>query len=433
MTYDIIIAGAGPSGMMAASAAASKGLSVLLVDTKEHITRYTRPCCSMWLLEPGFHNEAWTFKENKIFFHRNDFSIPYYGGIVDLHRSVRLSSTGHSMVMGKRLTPIARVIDKQKLLEGLFADVEKSGVEIRSKTTCIGIEESKSCVKAKIRHKDSVEWVTGKYLLAADGVDSKIVQSMGLNDKRKMFIRTPVLNYYFAGVKTPYPDSWLQFVGDGFNGVSGSFLHKPDRDGYKDIYEIGALPLFGSGIGYKDAMERLLAHPVLREWLKEAHLIKKVGCRWTCWAPISSPARGRVIITGDAASFQEVENQGAIMCGFKAAQAVLKTENGEDGFKEYNQFWQDFFEFNDPEILKDTWKGFIFRFIGGKNIDYILSLSDGKMLDGYINHFKSGNTIFEFINSQLPMIKKDRPDLAEKIIKFKKFNLEEHMIGDVNA
>ena len=88
MTYDVIVAGAGPSGLTAAMTATREGLSVLLVETKEHITRKTRPCCSMWLLEPGFHDEGWTFKDNTIYFHRNDFAIPYGGGIVDLYRSI---------------------------------------------------------------------------------------------------------------------------------------------------------------------------------------------------------------------------------------------------------------------------------------------------------------------------------------------------------
>ncbi|MDP6180691.1 MAG: NAD(P)/FAD-dependent oxidoreductase, partial [Desulfatiglandales bacterium] len=345
MTYDVIVVGAGPAGLSAALFAAKEGQSVLLIETKENITRYTRPCCSMWILEPGFHNEAWTFQDQKIFFHRNDFSIPYTGGTVDLHRSVRISPSGATMVMGKKLMPIGKVIDKECLLENLFNAIEKEKVEIRPRTTCIGIEETNDGVRAHVRHGDSTEWVSGRYLLAADGVDSKVVESMGLNAARKQLIRTQVLYYYFADVKTPYTDSWTQFIGDGFNGVSGSMLHKPDRDGNTDIYEIGAHPPLGSGIGHKESLDRLLSHPILKEWLADARVIKKMGCKWTCWTPIAEPASGRVIILSDAASFQEVENQGAVMCGFRAVKAIIAQENGENGFKDYNRFWQKSFEF----------------------------------------------------------------------------------------
>ena len=55
MSYNIIVAGAGPAGLSAALTAGEEGFSVLLVDLKRKIARHNRPCCAMWLLEPGFH------------------------------------------------------------------------------------------------------------------------------------------------------------------------------------------------------------------------------------------------------------------------------------------------------------------------------------------------------------------------------------------
>ena|GEM_PF-379079 len=429
--YNIIVVGGGPAGLTAAMMAAKEGFSVLLVDTKKNISRQTRPCCSMWLLEPGFHNEGWTFDEEKIYFHRNDFCIPYTGEVIDLYRSVRITAEGHSMVMGKRLTPLGKVINKQQLLQDLLGVVEKVGVEVRPETTCLGIEESEDGVKALLRHRESQEWVTADYLFAADGVDSRVAASLGLNDSRKLIMRTPLLEHYYADVKTPYPDAWVQFVGDGFNGVSGYMLHKPDFGGYHNVYEICALIPKGSNLSCHGAMQCLLEHPTVKELLSGARLIKKMGCKWSIWSPIKSPARNRVILLGDAASFQEAENQGAIMCGYRAAKAVAAAESGDDGFAHYNRFWKESFEFNDPQILQDTWKGFIFGYLGQENLNYVISLADGLFLDGYINHFKFGNTILEFIHSQMPRIRKERPDLAEKIIDFEKFKVEENIIGEV--
>lgn len=433
MSYDVIIAGAGPSGLTAAMAAAGEGLSVLLVETKEHITRQTRPCCSMWLLEPGFHDEGWTFKDTAIYFHRNDFSIPYTGTVVNLFRSIRMSAGGHSLVMGKKLTPIGKVIDKERLLKDLLDSVEKAGVTIRTRTTCLGIEEGPAGVKVLLRHQGHEEWVRGNYLLAADGVDSRIVNSMGLNRDRKVIIRTPIMHYYFAGVHIPYEDAWVQLTGNGFNGVSGTVLRKPDGDGESNVYEIGAVPPAGSGMGVKEALERLISHPLVKGWLSGARLIKKMGCRWTLWTPLPHPARGRVIIVGDAASFQEVENQGAIMCGFQAARAVVAATQGKDGFNRYNAFWQRAFEFNNPEILKTTWKTFIFSSLGGDHLDYLYSLSGGAMLDGYVNHFTCGDVIFNFIASQMPRIERERPALAEKIKQFEDFSVDSNIIGEVKT
>jgi flavin-dependent dehydrogenase len=286
-------------------------------------------------------------------------------------------------------------------------------------------------VKALLRHRGSHEWVAADYLFAADGVDSQVVESLGLNDSRKLIMRTPLLEYYYADVQTSYSDSWIQFVGDGFNGVSGYMLHKPDYDGYNNVYEVSALPPIGSDLSCNAAMQNFLEHRIIKELLSGARLIKKMGCKWSIWSPIEAPARDRVILLGDAASFQEAENQGAIMCGYRAARAVIDVKNGTDGFSHYNRFWEESFEFNDPQVLQDTWKGFIFRYLGTENLNYVISLADGLFLDGYINHFKSGNTILEFIYSQMGRIKKERPDVAKKIIDFEKFKVEENIIGEV--
>lgn len=433
MQFDVIVVGAGPAGLTAAMTAAQAGMSVLLVDTKENITRQTRPCCSMWLLEPGFHNEAWTFANNKIYFQKNDFSIPYTGATVDLYRSVRITSQGHTMVMGKKLFPIAKVIDKEKLLLDLLASAIEAGVEVRPKTTCTSIEEHDYGVDITLRHYDACERVSGKYLLAADGVDSRIADQLGLNKNRTMIIRTRIIHYYYANVNTPYTDAWVQFIGNGFNGVSGTLLRKPDHEGETNVYEVGVLPPKNSGIGLKEGMQRLISHPIIKEWLAGARLIKKTGCLWTCWTPIPQPARARTIIVGDAASFQEVENQGAIMCGLKAARAVTAQVHGEDGFGAYNRFWQKSFEFNDPKILNDTWRSFIFQQLDDGDLNYLVSLADGKLLDGYVNHFTCGNVIMQFITEQMDRIKREQPELAEKIKKMEQFKLEDHLIGDTKS
>jgi len=221
----------------------------------------------------------------------------------------------------------------------------------------------------------------------------------------------------------------MMLVGDGFNGVSGSMLPKPDTDGYTNVYEIGAVPPPGSGMSGTEAMRRLLAHDMMKGFLSGGRLFKKMGCSWTVWTPIEQPARGRVIIAGDAASFQEVENQGALMCGYRAAKAIAARERGEDGFADYNRFWHTSFEFNDPETLKETWKGFIFQYMGNDNIDYLLSLAGDRMLDGFLNHFTCAGVIFDFFKTQLPRMQKERPDLAEKIQQFEHFRLEDNLVG----
>lgn len=412
---DVIVVGAGPAGLMAAKTAAEEGLKVVLLETKEHVARYTRPCCSMWILDPGFHNEGWSFEGDKIFFHRNDFTLTYKGGWADLYRSVRISPGGHTLIMGKRNRPIARVIDKQALCEGLLQEVDRLGVDIRPHTTALEAKEEGDRVQVKTRHHDTHEWLSGKWLLAADGVNSLISESLGFNKNRTLLAQTRVIHYVYANVNSPYADSWTQFMGYGFNGTSGAMIRKPDHNGFKQVYELFARPAAGENIPLGESIKRLITSPLVKDWFKDAELIRKIGCLWTLWEPIKEPARGRTILLGDAPSFQEVEIQGALMCGFRAGKALSMEVNGESGMGCYNRFWQDYFEFNDDKVFEECCQTFGMGNLTSDQLDYLYKLAEGKLLDGYINHFTCGRVMRDFFYSQQEKIKRELPDIIEAL------------------
>ena len=65
--------------------------------------------------------------------------------------------------------------------------------------------------------------------------------------------------------------------------------------------------------------------------------------------PLERPVMDNVLAIGDAAAFAEVENQGALMCGYHAANAVVKELEGNNGIEDYIKWWQQSFEFFNPE------------------------------------------------------------------------------------
>ena len=62
-----------------------------------------------------------------------------------------------------------------------------------------------------------------------------------------------------------------------------------------------------------------------------------------------------------------------------------------------------------------------------------MSLAEGRVLDGYVNHFTCGNVIMQFITEQMDRIKREQPELAEKIKKMGQFKMEDHLLGDTKS
>ena len=129
--------------------------------------------------------------------------------------------------------------EKEALLEGLFARVQAcSTVDIMAETRVLGAENTAGGARVLLRSRGGKEFsVAGRVAVAADGVNSRIVESLGLNTtRRKFFARFRVTSYHLAGVECPYPESWVTFIGKGHTlGGRGQlyFCPKPHGGQYR--------------------------------------------------------------------------------------------------------------------------------------------------------------------------------------------------------
>jgi flavin-dependent dehydrogenase len=140
-----------------------------------------------------------------------------------------------------------------------------------------------------------------------------------------------------------------------------------------------------------------------------------MGISVKAFMPIEKPVMGNVLAIGDAAAFAEVENQGALMCGYNAGRAMFKELEGENGINEYLEWWQDSFEFNKPDIHRIAQGFAINPYYEDEEIDYLFSLAEGKALEGTINQYKIPKILWDAIFQYKERIQKERPELSQKI------------------
>ncbi|RMF92774.1 MAG: NAD(P)/FAD-dependent oxidoreductase [Candidatus Schekmanbacteria bacterium] len=422
MDADLIIIGGGPAGLMAAKTAAEEGLKVIIVDKKKDIPLYTKPCCSMLLLEPNYHDENLKTDNGKITFLKTGFSVDYDGEYVDLLGSMRFSPSLHPFTIKANPYPAAKVIDKETLAKKLFSQIDSAGVDIRPSTQGIIAEEAKDSVSVKVRDKNGEKDLTAKFAFVADGVSSNVVNRMGLNKERKFYAKGLALSFMLEGVNFPYPDAFVAFIGKRFTSA-GQFYMVPKKMKKfgKDnkVWELTFGVPTGMDINPKEQLLKFKNEGPVKEWLADAKILEEIGCAMSFYSPIENPANGRIVILGDAASFQEVENQGALMCGYVASKLVKEFLEGKrDSLDEYNEFWKRCFEFNHPGVVEATARTYAIHTFTDEQLDYLFSLEENFTTPGWINHCTCADVIFAAFSKHYEEIKKHDAELAEKIKKY---------------
>lgn len=394
MKYDLIVIGGGPGGLMAARAAAEDGLKVVLVETKKDIPKISRLCSATIPIRAGGFSTTHiptdkqiepvsvsleiSLGRNRIHFPKLGFSVDYSGSLRFYHNEIYLSPSGYPIYRYAGSDVVwGFQIDKEALLADLLASVERAGVEVWPETKAMGVEDTPDGVKVPLVQKKGERVLEGRKVIAADGAHSRIVECLGFNARRKDVgpQNNKLLMYIMDGVETGFPESSaIEFTIPGINPEGGLNLA---------LWPGGLTQVvsttMGGGVLPQIPMDKLLKHPRYAGMFRHAKVVRKLVCAMPMRTAIEAPVAGNVYIVGDGASLVETGIKGAMACGYQAVKAIEKDFRGEDGRRDFIDWWQHSFYFNSPEYV-DTVAN-IYRLgalCSDEEVDYIYNLFRGK-------------------------------------------------------
>jgi digeranylgeranylglycerophospholipid reductase len=430
--YDVIVVGGGPGGLMAAQTAARGGLNVLLIEQKTNIAAVRRACVAGLITEPDCDGETVTVEGDRIVFHRNDFSIRYSGLWKDLKGFYFVSPGGYRIRIEREATYATRIFNKEVLLEDLLSEAEKSGVHIDRGVQAVKADNVGDKVVVTIRRKGVESELKGRFVIAADGVNSRIVESLGLNKDRKFFGTMGVASYILEGVESPYPQAVAAFVGKGqVEGCKGQFYFRPNPSRNPQdppLWEI----TYGQPAGQEnleETLSRFIKEGKFSSCFKHARIVGKTAGLLNFRTPIPEPRVGNILIIGDAASFIEVYVQGAIMYGYRSAKAILDEMSGKPSLDEYVDYWKGSYEYLKPGMIEQVLRGYGMHVLEDSDLDYLFGLTDSKSYKGYYNEFSFPDVIQNALVKVMPRVAEERPELIQRIqALFEEASVEETLL-----
>ena len=421
--YDLIVVGAGPAGLMAAKTAGENGLKVALLERKSHITDINRACTMMVLvLNEYIFGERITFntRDGRLCFPVNGFSIRYDGPHKNIYGWQFYSPGGKCITFGNYQEREARgdvgrvsvVHDKSSLLRCLLEDSEKYGVEIFSGTNVVDIRKEGDKISLKSTEGKSF-W--GRFVIAADGTNSLIAKRLGFNDRRTFYATLVGFGWDTLGSEMEEPMSLKTWIGDE---KPTSFIFSIPRAYSDEFAVIGGG--FNPNVDYELQMDRFISQGRFSSWFKKIEKVRRVGFCENVYSPIREPYRDNTLLVGDAAWCQEIEITGAILCGWKAANAVTvalaDNKINREGIECYIEWWKE--SIADRHDFTDYLRPFTMPVVlSNEEIDFLFSSIKGP-LKSTLHAFTGGEILTEEIQKLIPMIQQKRPRLLERIVKF---------------
>ncbi len=419
--YDVIIVGAGPAGFLAAKAAGENGLDVALLEKKSDPTQLTRACGQAIgsMNEPYFGDiVGYNARDKRFFCPTNGFSFKYDGPHQNLYCAHMYTPNGHRVEIGDLKEQkgkgdhgrVALAFDKEILFRCLLDEVKACSVNVFP-----GINVQNITTKADgVIAEGSGQRFEGRYLIAADGVNSRIAEVLGFNKDRTYYCNLYALHYYVSGVEPPELD--VVTITHAFmkEGVAAAFLFPRPTDGTHQVAVITLNPR----VNLEAAANYIMTKAFCAPWFKNAKILRTLPAVCNCYTPITEPYKDRVLLTGDVGSCQELELNGAIISGWKAGQTIstaIQEENLElevTAISRYINWWKDtYINRYDHEVYM---KGMARSSILGteETVNYFFGLIN-ETLPAHYNPYSVGSG--EVMTKIIPIIQQERPDILQKL------------------
>ncbi len=415
--YDIVVVGAGPSGLLAASAASQNGMDVAVIDRRKELGTVARTC-GQSLLPPNeyFFGDIFHYNERdgRFCFAQTGLSFPYTGAVKNLY-TWHMYSPGMNKLQfgpGEQQAPIAVSYDKEVMLRCLLDDARQKKVDIFPETEFSALQPGPGSISVAAGGGS----LNASCVIAADGANSRVVEFLGYNNSRRHIADLYVVSYFIKGFSPPHDEAIITavtFIND--KPVYIFLLPRPGGEEWNFL-----LLTLERTIDLKQACEHITSDSRYAGWFAGVEMVREFAAVESILSPVIKPFRNNVLIVGDAGACQELECLGAMLTGWKgglaAAAAIKEQQLGipPRAVAAYEDWWLNTYikQYDYQDYLSVF--GIAYIFSKPEIIDYVFGLL-GEPFPPTFNPYTAVKFLGARLQAVMPKIMQERPDILQQL------------------